>query len=368
MRAIVVREPGGPEVLELRRLPLPEPGRGEVRVRVAASGINRADLLQRRGAYPAPPGWPAHVPGLEFAGVVDALGEGVDGSESEGEAKEGAAVPEVVTPFREGAVGRAGASNVERASTPAGVRVGDRVMGIVGGGGYAEAVVVHARELVPIPRVLSIAEAGAVPEVFMTTFDALILQMKLVLGETVLVHAVGSGVGTAALQLARVAGARVIGTSRTDEKLTRAGELGLDRGVHVTDGTWPESVLDFTGGRGADVILDLVGAPYLAGNQTALAHGGRMIVVGVSGGWKAETDLRALMTKRASIVGTVLRARPIEEKIALARAFATQVVPLLAEGRVRPVVDAFYGPERIAEAHERLEASDTFGKLVLSWD
>ncbi len=191
---------------------------------------------------------------------------------------------------------------------------------------------------------------------------------QLVLGETVLVHAVGSGVGTAALQLARVAGARVIGTSRTDEKLTRAGELGLDRGVHVTDGTWPESVLDFTGGRGADVILDLVGAPYLAGNQTALAHGGRMIVVGVSGGWKAETDLRALMTKRASIVGTVLRARPIEEKIALARAFATQVVPLLAEGRVRPVVDAFYGPERIAEAHERLEASDTFGKLVLSWD
>ncbi len=180
MRAIVVREPGGPEVLELRRLPLPEPGRGEVRVRVAASGINRADLLQRRGAYPAPPGWPAHVPGLEFGGVVDALGEGVDGSESEGEAREGAAVPEVVTPFREGAVGRAGASNVERASTPAGVRVGDRVMGIVGGGGYEEAVVVHARDLVPIPRVLSIAEAGAVPEVFMTTFDALILQMKFV--------------------------------------------------------------------------------------------------------------------------------------------------------------------------------------------
>ena len=329
MRAIVIREPGGPEVLELRELPLPEPGRGQVRVRVAASGINRADLLQRRGGYPAPAGWPAEIPGLEFAGTVEALGEDT--------------------------------------ATLGQVRIGDRVMGIVGGGGYAEAVVVHARELVPVPARVSLAEAGGIAEVFMTAFDALLTQMKLRLGETLLVHAVGSGVGTAALQLACVAGARVIGTSRTPAKLARAQELGLYEGVHVSDASWPERVLGLTGGRGADVILDLVGAPYLAGNQKVLAARGRMIVVGVTGGGKVAIDLRALLTRRASITGTVLRARPLEEKIVLARAFTERVVPLLTAGTVRPVVDAIYQPEQVAEAHARLEASDTFGKLLLSW-
>ena len=329
MRAIVIREPGGPEVLELRELPLPEPGRGQVRVRVAASGINRADLLQRRGGYPAPSGWPAEIPGLEFAGTVEALGED--------------------------------------AATLGQVRIGDRVMGIVGGGGYAQAVVVHACELVPVPARVSLAEAGGIAEVFMTAFDALLSQMKLRLGETLLVHAVGSGVGTAALQLACAAGARVIGTSRTPAKLARAQELGLHEGVHVSDASWPERVLGLTGGRGADVILDLVGAPYLAGNQKVLAARGRMIVVGVTGGGKVAIDLRALLTRRASITGTVLRARPLEEKIALARVFTERVVPLLAAGTVRPVVDAIYQPEQVAEAHARLEASDTFGKLLLSW-
>ncbi len=325
MRAIVVREPGGPEVLKLERVPLPMPGRGQVRVRVAASGVNRADLLQRRGSYPAPPGWPADIPGLEYVGVVDALGEGAE------------------------------------------AEVGQRVMGIVGGGGYAEAVVVHARELVPVPEGMSLADAGAVPEVFMTAFDALFLQLRLVLGESVLIHAVGSGVGTAALQLAVAAGARVIGTSRTAAKLTRAAELGLERGI-VAEGEWAPRVLELTGGRGVDVILDLVGGPYLAGNQKVLATGGRMIVVGVTGGPKAEIDFRTLMAKRASITGTVLRARPLEEKIALARAFADRVVPLLANRRLRPVTDAVYRPEQVADAHRRLEASDTFGKLVLLWE
>ena len=326
MRAIVVREPGGPEVLKLERVPLPEPGKGEVRVRVAASGVNRADLIQRRGLYPAPPGWPPDIPGLEFSGTVDALGEGAEG------------------------------------------RVGQRVMGVVGGGGYAEAVVTHARDVVPVPDGMSLTDAGAVPEVFMTAFDAVFEQMQLRSGETLLVHAVGSGVGTAALQLARAAGARVIGTSRTAAKLERAGELGLEHGVLVREGEdWPARVLELSGGRGADVILDLVGGPYLAGNQKAIATRGRMIVVGVTGGPKAEIDLRALMSKRASLTGTVLRARPLEEKIVLARAFGARVLPLLAAGALRPVVDGVYRPEQAGEAHRRLEASDTFGKLLIDW-
>ena len=325
MRAIVVRELGGPEVLEFRSVPAPRPGLGEVRVRVAAAGINRADLLQRRGGYPAPPGWPSDIPGLEFAGVVDEVGPGVE------------AAP------------------------------GDRVMGIVGGGGYAELVVVHGRAVVPVPAEMAWAEAGAVPEAFMTAFDALVLQMHVRMGETVLVHAVASGVGTAALQLARAAGARVIGTSRSPAKLVRAAELGLEHGVPSGGGDWPERVLELTGGRGVDVVLDLVGGPYLGGNQRVLASRGRMIVVGVTGGARGELDLRALMAGRGTLTGTVLRARPLEERIALARTFTDHVVPLLTAGRVRPVVDRVFQPEAVAEAHRRLEANETFGKLVIVW-
>src|SRR4051812_23954702 len=209
MRAITVRTPGGPEALTVESVPQPEPGKGEVRVRVAASGLNRADLIQRRGQYPAPPGWPADIPGLEFCGTVDAVGEGAE------------------------------------------AQVGQRVMGVVGGGGYAEAIVTHARDVVPVPEGLSLRDAGAIPEVFMTAFDAVFLQMELVLGETVLIHAVGSGVGTAALQLARAAGARVIGTSRTAAKLERAKELGLEHGVLVQGDDWSKRVLELSGGRGA---------------------------------------------------------------------------------------------------------------------
>jgi NADPH2:quinone reductase len=326
MRAVVVRQPGGPEVLEVRDVPLPNPSKGEVRVRVAASGLNRADLVQRRGQYPAPPGWPQDIPGLEFSGTVEALGEGAE------------------------------------------AKVGQRVMGIVGGGGYAEAVVLHARELVPVPDGMSLTDAGAVPEVFATAYDALFLQLQLALGETVLVHAVGSGVGTAALQLANAAGARVIGTSRTAAKLERARELGLEHGVVTGEGDWTQRVLELTNGRGVDVILDLVGGPYLAGNQKVIATRGRMVVVGVTGGPKAEIDLRALMGKRATMVGTVMRARPIEQKIALARTFADRLVPALAAGVLRPVVDAVYDPEQAADAHRRMEENDTFGKLLIGWE
>lgn len=329
MRAVVITEPGDPDVLEVREVDAPTPGPGEVLVRIGSSGINRADLLQRQGRYPAPPGWPEDVPGLEFAGVVEAVGDGCR------------------------------------------VRsVGDRVMGIVGGGGYAERATTHERATVTIPEGLSIEEAGAVPEVFMTAFDAVFLQCGLEVGETLLVHAVGSGVGTAAVQLARALGARTIGTSRTPEKLERAAELGLDVGVETGEGAdrdWPARVAEATDGRGVDVILDLVGAPYIAGNLDVLARRGRWIVVGVPGGTTGPMDLRALMAKRASVTGTVLRARPLEEKIELAEAFESDVVPLFEDGALGPVIDTVFPPDAAADAHRRMEANLNFGKLLLTW-
>ena len=289
--------------------------------------MNRADLLQRRGRYPVPEGYPEDIPGLEFAGKVEALGEGV-------------------TDWR----------------------VGERVMGITGGGGYAELVVTPASTLVPIPEALDLRHAGAVPEVFMTAYDAIRLQEGLREGETLLVHAVGSGVGTAALQIARALGVRVIGTSRTPDKLERASHLGLEEpvlgGAHQD---WPAEVLERTGGRGVDVILDLVGGDYLEGNQEVLAPRGRHIVVGVPSGARAQIDLRSLMGRRGSIRGTVLRARPVEEKAALARAFTDEVVPMLADGRAHPVVDRIFAPEDAAEAHRWMEANKNFGKLLLEW-
>ncbi len=332
MRAVTIGEPGGPEVLGLRRVERPVPGPEEVLVRVAASGVNRADLLQRRGRYPAPPGAPEEIPGLEFAGRVEESGAGC------------------------------------RLRAP-----GDRVMGVVGGGGYAGYLTVHERATVRIPDGMSDVEAGGVPEVFMTAFDALLLQAGLGAGETVLIHAVGSGVGTAALQLAGAVGARTVGTSRTPGKLERARALGLDEAVvseggDPDEGGWPETVLERTGGRGVDVILDLVGAAYAGGNVRCLAGGARWIVVGVPSGARAELDLRRLMASRASVRGTVLRARPLEEKIALARRFEERVVPLFEAGRIRAVVDRVLAPEEASEAHRLMEENRTFGKLVLGWD
>ena len=239
-------------------------------------------------------------------------------------------------------------------------------MGIVGGGGYAEQVVSPADTAVSVPEGLSLDDAGAVPEVFETAFDAVFLQEGLEEGETLLVHAVGSGVGTAALQLGVAFGARVIGTSRTAIKLRKAEALGLRHPV-LADDAWPDRVLELTDGRGVDVILDLVGGPYLAGNQKVIARGGRHIVVGVPGGPRAEIDLRALMGKRASVRGTVLRARALEEKVALARAFEARVNPAFADGRLRPVIDRILPPEDVSAAHRLLEANDTFGKLLLKW-
>ncbi|MEJ2216165.1 MAG: NAD(P)H-quinone oxidoreductase [Gemmatimonadota bacterium] len=325
MKAVVIRAPGGPDVLELAEVPEREPAPGEVRVVVKASAVNRADLMQRRGAYPAPTGWPQDVPGLEYAGVVESLGAGVES-----------------------------------------LAVGDRVMGLVGGGGYAEYVVVHEREALRVPDRLSFEEAAAVPEAFITAHDALFTRLGLASGEWLLIHAVGSGVGTAALQLARAASARVVGTSRSEWKLERAtSQYGLDVPVDASDG-FAEAVRNATAG-GVDAILDLVGGAYLADNLRVLRTLGRQVVVGLTSGRSAELDMGLLLSMRLTLVGTALRSRPLEEKIAATRLFARQALPLLADGRVRPVVHETLPMGRAGDAHQLLEHNRTFGKVVLAW-
>jgi putative PIG3 family NAD(P)H quinone oxidoreductase len=324
MRAVIISRPGGPEVLEVRDVETPVPVRGEARVRVRATAVNRADLLQRLGHYPAPPGSPADIPGLEIAGEVDAVGEGV----------------------------------VELAC-------GDRVFGLVGGGGYAEQVVVPVRTLVRIPATMSFADAAAVPEAFVTAWDAMVEQARLSAGERVLVHAAGSGVGTAAVQLARAIGARALGTTRTSEKLSRAKEYGLVDGVVVQAARFADEVMARTGGEGVDVVVDLVGGPYVAEDLACLAPRGRIVVVGAMAGIACELNLSLLMHKRAELRGTVLRARPLEEKILAARALQIHIAPLLASGQLRPVVDRVLPLERAGEAHTIMQRNEVFGKIVL---
>ncbi len=324
MKAIVIAKPGGPDVLRLREVATPEPGAGEILVRVRAAGVNRADVLQRMGQYPPPPGAAADVPGLEFAGEVEALGPGSSGW-----------------------------------------KAGDRVMGLVPAGAYAEYVAVHEAVALPVPTGWTFAQAAAVPEAFITAHDALFRQMRLRAGERVLIHAVGSGVGTAALQLAKAFGARTFGTSRTAAKLEAARALGLEVGIDTSRDDFAQVVRQRTAGAGVDVVLDLVGGPVLAGSLQALARGGRMIVVGLTGGRSAPIDLGAVLSKRLTIVGTVLRARTLEEKIAVTSHFARDVLPLFEGGIVKPVVARSLPLAEAAEAHRQLEANVVFGKLVL---
>jgi len=298
-----------------------------VRVRVRAAGLNRADLLQKRGRYPAPPGAPADIPGLEFAGEVEQPGEDASAW-----------------------------------------RVGARVFGITAGGAQAEYVVVPESHLAGIPDGLSFDEAAAVPEVFITAHDAMFTQAELRTGERVLIHAVGSGVGTAAAQLARAAGAgAVYGTARTAGKVERAREFGMDEGAVVSDDprAFAEAVRGWTKGAGVDVVLDLVGASYLDANLEALAPHGRLLLVGTLGGASASLDFRRVMGKRLRITGTVLRPRSTEEKAAAVRRFAAEVVPLFARGLVRPVIDRAFDLEGADHAYARLESNGTFGKVVL---
>jgi putative PIG3 family NAD(P)H quinone oxidoreductase len=326
MQAVVITEPGPPDVLRIRDVPDPEPGPGEVRVRVSASAVNRADLLQRQGHYPAPAGWPDDIPGLEYAGEVDAVGPNVSVWD-----------------------------------------VGDRVMGLVGGGAYAEYVVVPADEAISIPQELTFEEAAAIPEVFITAGDALQIRMGLRAGETLLIHAVGSGVGTAALQVATAMGAHVIGTSRSAWKLDRARELGLEVAIDTSEGGFAEAVLNATAGRGVPAILDLVGGPYLEDDLRCVGPRGRIVLVGLTGGRSAKLDLGALLSKRLTLVGTVLRSRPPAEKAAAARSFEETVAPLLYRGAAVPVIHEVLPMGEAGRAHALVESNETFGKVVLRW-
>ena len=326
MKAVIITRPGGPEVLELQDRPTPQPGIGQIRVRVRASAVNRADILQREGNYPVPPGATADIIGMEYVGEVDALGDGA-------------------TLWK----------------------VGERVMGIVGGGGHAQYLLVHEREAMRMPTSLSWEDAAAIPEAFLTAYDALFTRLNLRTGETLLIHAVGSGVGTAALQIAKVAGARVVGTARTPEKLARARELGLDIAVDASRGDWPAEVEKSVGREIVNGVLDLVGGNYLDGNLRVVALKGRIVVVGLTAGATASLNMGLLLRKRLTMVGTVLRARPLEEKITLAREFSERMVPLFDSGRLRPVVDRVFAFEEIRDAHRLMQSNGTFGKIVLAW-
>ncbi|MEP6742210.1 MAG: NAD(P)H-quinone oxidoreductase [bacterium] len=327
MKAVVITTHGGADVLEVQEVETPaNPTANRVRVRVRAAGVNRADVWQRRGHYPAPPGFPQNIPGLEFAGEVEAVGEEVQNW-----------------------------------------KPGQRVFGITGGGAQAAYVVVPESHLVEIPANLDWSEAAAVPEVFITAHDALFTRANLRSGETMLVHAAGSGVGTAAIQLTRAAGASAFGTSRTPDKLERAKAYGLNNGIAV--GNDPEATIEavkqWTNGRGVNVIIDLVGGAYLKANLDALASSGRLVLVGTTAGTQATLDLSIAMGKRLTIVGTMLRGRSTEEKATATRLFSEQVLPLLANGRLRPVIDRVYKIEEVREAHARMESNESFGKIVL---
>jgi putative PIG3 family NAD(P)H quinone oxidoreductase len=327
MRAITITSFGGVEGLEVREVAdAPRATADRVRVRVHAAGLNRADILQRLGRYPAPPGYPQEIPGLEFAGEVEQVGE-----------------------------------DARR------WKIGDRVFGIIGGGGQAEFVTLPEGHLAEIPPNLDWAEAASIPEVFMTAHDALFTQCGVKMGERVLIHAAGSGVGTAAIQLVRAAGAFAYGTSRTADKLEKAKEFGLtDSCVATSDPMqFAEAVKQWTNHEGVDVILDLVGAAYLKANLESLATKGRLIFVGTTSGAKAEIDYAIVMRKRLAVMGTSLRTRSTEEKATATRLFAEQVVPLLASGAVRPVIDRVFKMEEVRAAHERIESNESFGKVVL---
>jgi NADPH2:quinone reductase len=329
MKAVTIVSFGGVEGLEICEVAdIPRATLDRVRVRVRAAGLNRADILQRLGRYPAPRGYPQNIPGIEFAGEVSEVGD------------------EVRT-----------------------WKVGARVFGIIGGGGQAQYVTVHESALAPIPSNLDWADAAAVPEVFMTAHDALFTQCGLQMGERVLIHAAGSGVGTAAIQLVRAAGGIAYGTSRTADKLEKAKEFGLTESVVATDPmSFAQAVKRWTNDSGVDVVLDLVGAVYLKANLDSLALKGRLIFVGTTSGSKAEIDFSIAMSKRLRIMGTALRTRSLEEKATATRLFTQHVVPLLSGGVVRPVVDKVFQMKEVRAAHQRIESNESFGKVVLMID
>ncbi|UJB42885.1 NAD(P)H-quinone oxidoreductase [Streptomyces sp. A1-5] len=324
MRAITIPEPGGPEALVWAEVPDPQPAEGEVLIEVAASAVNRADLLQRQGFYDPPPG-ASPYPGLECAGRIAAVGPGVHGW-----------------------------------------AVGDEVCALLAGGGYAEKVAVPAGQVLPLPAGVDLVTAASLPEVACTVWSNVFMIAHLRPGETLLVHGGASGIGTMAIQLAKAVGARVAVTAGGPEKLARCAELGADILIDYREQDFVQEIRKATDGKGADVILDIIGAKYLQRNVKALAVAGRLAIIGLQGGVKAELNLAALISKRAAITGTGLRARPVSEKSAIVAAVREHVWPLIGNGQVRPIVDRILPMAEAAEAHRVVDASSHFGKVVLT--
>lgn len=326
MQAVVLEGYGGTEVLKLREIPSLEPGGREVRVRVHASALNRADVMQRMGQYP-PPGAPSEyeIPGLEFAGVVDKLG------------------PEVSD-----------------------WQIGDRVFGLLARGGYAEQVLTQERMLMAIPENLTFEEAAAIPEVFFTAYNALLDRGGFQAGDIVLIHAGAGGVGTAAIQLAKIMGASMIfTTSRTAWKLQKTLEMGANRAINTTQEDFEKVVKEATASHGADVILDFIGAAYLEKNLNVAALEGRLVQIGTLGSPNAQINLGQILNKRLRLQGTTLRSRAIEQKMILTQKFAKQMLPFFADGRLKPIIDRCFKLDEVAEAHHYMESSSNFGKIVL---
>ncbi|GAA3818975.1 NAD(P)H-quinone oxidoreductase [Nocardioides panacisoli] len=323
MRAVIANGAGGPEVLSLGELPDPEPGPGEVVVEVAATAINRADLLQRQGFYPPPPGAPDTL-GLECSGTVAAVGEGVTGHE-----------------------------------------VGDEVCALLAGGGYAERVVVPAGQLMPVPAGVDLVTAAALPEVACTVWSNVFMIAGLRPDEVFLVHGGAGGIGTFAIQLAKASGARVFTTAGSAEKREKCVELGAEVAIDYHEEDFVEVVRQHTDGKGADVVLDNMGAKYLERNVSVLADKGRLVIIGMQGGIKAELNIAELLNKRGAVIATQLRGRSAEDKAAICASVVEHVWPLVADGTVRPIVHDVLPLERAADAHRMIEGSEQIGKVLL---
>ncbi|GAA4085340.1 NAD(P)H-quinone oxidoreductase [Nocardioides kongjuensis] len=324
MRAVTQSAPGGPETLVVTELPDPVPGPGEVLLEVAATAVNRADLLQRQGFYPPPPG-ASDIIGLECSGTVAALGEGVTGW-----------------------------------------AVGDQVCALLAGGGYASRVVVPAGQLMPVPDGVDLVSAAALPEVACTVWSNVFMIAGLRPGDAFLVHGGGGGIGTFAIQLAAASGARVFTTAGSAEKLERCRELGAEVAINYRDEDFVEVVRAATDGAGADVVLDNMGAKYLARNVDVLADEGRLVVIGMQGGTKAELDLGRLLSKRGAVIATALRSRPVEGKARICASVVEHVWPLVADGTIQPIVSAVLPLDDVAEAHRMIESGDAVGKVLLT--
>ena len=325
MKAVYISEPRGPEVLEVREVPAPVPGPGEVLIDVVAAGLNRADVQQRRGFYP-PPAGASEVPGLEVSGRIAAFG------------------PDVSKPFS----------------------VGDKVVALLAGGGYAQQVAVPAEQVLKVPDGVDLVTAAALPEVAATVYSNLVMTAQLQPGETVLIHGATGGIGSIAIQLAKACGARVATTAGSAEKAgTAKASLGADIVINYAEEDFAESLKAQNGGRGADVILDVVGAKYLKQNIDALAEYGRLVVIGLQGGTKGEIDLGQLLSKRAAVIGTTLRSRPVAEKGMIMNAVRDNVWPLFSDGRINPLVAKSFPLEQVREAHHYFDSGEHMGKVLL---